>query len=188
MKLTRPHFVLPLMLLMAVLPLLAQRNERDPLNPKEVDELRDTNQEPEKRLPLIVRFARERLDAALAARGNPKLSAADRTATIHSSVQDFLSIYDELGDNLDMYTDQKEDLRKPLKVVVAGDGEFKVKLDQLHPGGQRRRLRTPPTPARRGSHRQREKEEPPLGFRAPALAYSKAGYQLLTTDSRLFPC
>ena len=142
MKLTRPHFVLPLMLLMAVLPLLAQRNERDPLNPKEVDELRDTNQEPEKRLPLIVRFARERLDAALAARGNPKLSAADRTATIHSSVQDFLSIYDELGDNLDMYTDQKEDLRKPLKVVVAGDGEFKVKLDQLRWGATPDEMKT----------------------------------------------
>ncbi|HLK33142.1 MAG TPA: hypothetical protein VKT29_08640, partial [Terriglobales bacterium] len=106
-------------------------SQRDPLNQKEVDELRDTNQEPEKRLPLIVRFARERLDTALAARSNAKLSAADRTATIHDSLQDFLAIYDELGDNLDMYTDQKEDLRKPMKIVLAGDGEFKVKLDQL---------------------------------------------------------
>jgi hypothetical protein len=41
---------------------------------------------------LIVKFARQRLDAALAARNNPKLSADDRTATIHDSLQDFLSI------------------------------------------------------------------------------------------------
>ena len=131
MKIERPHLFLAFILIMAALPALAQRLPRDPLNQKEVDELRDTNQEPEKRLPLIVRFARERLDAAQAARVNPKLSAADRAATIHDSLQDFLSIYDELDDNLDMYTDQKEDLRKPLKMVIAGDGEFKVKLDQL---------------------------------------------------------
>lgn len=142
MKLARSRFLLPLIVLMTVLPLLAQRNERDPLNPKEVDELRDTNQEPEKRLPLIVKFARERLDAALAARNNAKLSADDRAAAIQTSVQDFLSIYDELGDNLDMYTDQKEDLRKPLKVVTAGDGEFKVKLDQLRRGASPDELKT----------------------------------------------
>ena len=131
MKIERPRLLLAFLLILAALPAVAQRLPRDPLNQKEVDELRDTNQEPDKRLPLIVKFARERLDAAQAARVNPKLSAADRTAAIHDSLEDFLSIYDELGDNLDMYTDQKEDLRKPLKMVVAGDGEFKVKLDQL---------------------------------------------------------
>jgi hypothetical protein len=134
MKFLRPHLLLAFILFLSALPTLAQRSQRDPLNAKEVDELRETNQEPEKRLPLIVKFARERLDAAMAARNNPKLAAADRTATIHDSVQDFVSIYDELGDNLDMYSDQKEDLRKPLKVVIAGDGEFKVKLEQLRQG------------------------------------------------------
>ena len=133
MKLYRSLVVLACMVMVA-LPALAQRDSRDPLTQKEVDELRDTNQEPEKRLPLIVKFARERLDAALAARNNAKLAAADRASAIHNSLQDFLAIYDELGDNLDMYSDQKEDLRKPLKVVVVGDGEFKVKLDQLRQG------------------------------------------------------
>ncbi len=130
MKMDR-NALLALLLTLAALPMFAQRSQRDPLNQKEVDELRDTNQEPDKRLPLIVKFARERLDAALAARSNPKLAAADRTAAIRSSLQDFLSIYDELSDNLDMYTDQKEDLRKPLKMVIAGDGEFRVKLNQV---------------------------------------------------------
>ena len=130
MKMDR-NALLALLLTLAALPVFAQRSQRDPLNQKEVDELRDTNQEPDKRLPLIVKFARERLDAALAARSNPKLAAADRTAAIRSSLQDFLSIYDELSDNLDMYTDQKEDLRKPLKMVIAGDGEFRVKLNQV---------------------------------------------------------
>lgn len=130
MKIDR-RTLLALLLTLAALPAFAQRGQRDPLNQKEVEELRDTNQEPDKRLPLIVKFARERLDAALAARSNPKLAAAARTAAIRDSLQDFLSIYDELSDNLDMYTDQKEDLRKPLKMVIAGDGEFRVKLNQV---------------------------------------------------------
>jgi len=142
MKLYRPYSLLAFTLFVSLLPALAQRSQRDPLNAKEVNELRETNQEPEKRLPLIVRFARERLDAALAARNNAKLSADERTATIHDSVQDFVSIYDELGDNLDMYTDQKEDLRKPLKVVIAGDGEFKVKLEQLRRGASPDEMKT----------------------------------------------
>ena len=142
MKLYRSHFLLSFVLLLTAVPVLAQRNQRDPLNPKEVDELRETNQEPEKRLPLIVRFARERLDAALAARNNPKLAAADRADSIRDSLQDFLFIYDELGDNLDMYTDQKEDLRKPLKVVIAGDGEFKFKLEQLRQGASPDEMKT----------------------------------------------
>lgn len=120
-----------LFLLLLALPAFAQHDDRDPLTPKEVDELRDTNQEPDRRLPLIVKFARERLDNALLAHNNAKLAPADRAATVHDSLQDFLSIYDELDDNLDMYTDQKEDLRKAMKIVIAGDGEFKVKLDQL---------------------------------------------------------
>jgi hypothetical protein len=142
MNLHRPHTLLVFILILAALPVPAQRAERDPLSPKEVDALRDTNQEPEKRLPLIVRFARERLDTALAARNNPKLSAADRTATIHDSLQDFLSIYDELSDNLDMYADQKEDLRKPLRVVIAADGEYKVKLDQIRQGASPEEMKT----------------------------------------------
>jgi hypothetical protein len=142
MKLHRPYLLLPFILFLIALPALGQRSQRDPLNAKEVDELRETNQEPEKRLPLIVKFARERLDAALAARNNPKLADAERTATIHDSVQDFVSIYDELGDNLDMYTDQKEDLRKPLKVVIAGDGEFKIKLEQLRRGASPDEMKT----------------------------------------------
>jgi hypothetical protein len=131
MKIRRLQCFVCLLVILASLPAWPQRRERDPLTEKEVDELRETNQEPEKRLPLIVKFARERLDAALAAHNNPKLAAADRANTIHDSLQDFISIYDELGDNLDMYTEQKEDLRKPMKAVVAGDGEFKVKLDQI---------------------------------------------------------
>ena len=131
MKIPRP--LLPWLLVIVLLsaPGWAQRTGRDPLNRAEVDQLRDTNQEPEKRLRLIVKFARARLDTALLDRADPKMAPGDKPDKIHDALQDFLSIYDEMGDNLDMYVDQKADLRKPLKEVVAADGEFRVKLDKL---------------------------------------------------------
>ena len=37
-------------------------------------------------------------------------------------------IYDELNDNIDTYIDRKDDIRKPLKVVIDADTEFQAKL------------------------------------------------------------
>ena len=58
-------------------------------------------------------------------------SAAQRADHTHDLLQDFLTIYDELGDNLDMYIRQHADLRKPLKEVVMGDSEFRARLQRL---------------------------------------------------------
>jgi len=57
----RATFVL-LSLAAVVCPAWAQRR-RDPLTPPEIDQLRDTAWEPEQRLKLYVKFARERLAA-----------------------------------------------------------------------------------------------------------------------------
>ena len=108
----------------------AQRNS-DPLNNAEIDELRDTNQEPEKRLKLIVKFASARLNSIDQILADAKVPPADKPEKIHDMLQDFLSIYDELGDNLDMYTGQKADLRRALRDVIQGDSEFRVRLRRL---------------------------------------------------------
>ncbi len=101
---------------------------RDPLNNVEIDQLREAAQDPNDRIPLIVKFARARLQSLEQVRSDPKLSAADRADQIHDLLQDFTSIYDELGDNLDMYQDQKADFRKAMHVVIEGDAEFQNRL------------------------------------------------------------
>lgn len=101
---------------------------RDPLNNLEIDQLREAAQEPNDRIPLIVKFARARLQSLEQVRADPKLAAADRSDQIHDLLQDFTSIYDELGDNLDMYQDQKADFRKAMHVVIEGDAEFQNRL------------------------------------------------------------
>ena len=111
--------------------LLSPAQHRDPLNNAEINELRENTQEPDLRLKLIVKFARARLDAVDQVRSDPKTAAPDRPDKIHDSLEDFLFIYDELGDNLDMYREQRTDLRKPLQVIVQADSEFQTRLDKL---------------------------------------------------------
>jgi hypothetical protein len=103
----------------------------DPLNPNEIDDLRDTNQVPDQRLKLLVQFAGARLVQIPQVRSDPKIAAADRPERVHELLQDFTSIYDQLGDNLDMYRDQNADLRKPLKLIIEGDSNFQGRLRQL---------------------------------------------------------
>lgn len=109
-------------------PAAAQRGH-DPLNPAEIDQLRDTALEASERLKLLIQFARARLASLDQMRADPK--AKDRARQTHDLLQDFLDIFDELDDNVDMYVDRKEDIRKPLKLVIDADIEFQAKLRAL---------------------------------------------------------
>ncbi len=123
----RPHRFLWIagVVLLLVPCTLAQRR-RDPLNPAEVDQLRDAMLDPDTRLKLYVKFARERINTLETMRGDPK--ANDRAGQTRDLLSDFLSIYDELNDNIDMYVDRKDDVRKPLKLIIEADTEFQAKL------------------------------------------------------------
>jgi uncharacterized protein YqfA (UPF0365 family) len=107
----------------------APQRRDDPLTQAEIDQLRDTALEPEQRMKLYVQFARARLVALEQMRTDPKVT--DRGTKTHAGLQDFLSVYDELNDNLDNFADRKADLRKALKFVVQGDTEFQAKLRAL---------------------------------------------------------
>jgi hypothetical protein len=102
------------------------QQHRDPFTQPEIDQIRDTSWEPQLRLGLYVKFARARLDALEQARHDPKTK--DRAQVTHDRLDDFLLIYDELNDNIDTYVDRKDDIRKPLKVIIDADGEFQQKL------------------------------------------------------------
>jgi uncharacterized coiled-coil DUF342 family protein len=102
---------------------------REPLNPKEIDELRDAAQQPDERIKLYIQFARDRLLALEQMRADPKVT--DRAQQTHDGLQNFLDVYDELNDNLDTFVERKADLRKPLKAVIEADTEFQAKLRAL---------------------------------------------------------
>ena len=109
-------------------PLSAQRR-RDPLNPLEIDQLRDAMLDPDERLKLYVTFSRDRITKLEQMRSDPKTT--DRARQTHDMLEDFLGVYDELNDNIDMYVGRKNDIRKPLKVIIEADTEFQSKLRAL---------------------------------------------------------
>ena len=114
--------------LLIVLPGLAQHHH-DPLNQVEIDQLREATLEPDKRLKLFITFARERLASMEKDRSDPKVT--NRADITHEWLADFSQLYDELNDNIDMYVDRKEDLRKILPTVIEADTEFQSKLHAL---------------------------------------------------------
>jgi predicted nucleic acid-binding Zn-ribbon protein len=105
------------------------QSRREPLNPNEIDELRDAAQEPEARIKLYIRFARDRLVALEQMRADPKVT--NRAQQTHDKLQNFLDVYDELNDNIDTFVERRADLRKPLKSVIEADTEFQAKLRAL---------------------------------------------------------
>ena len=111
--------------LLMSLPAFAQKRY-DPLNQKEIDDLRETNQEPDKRLKLYIAYARARLVSMEEARANPKTQ--NRGELTHDWLTDFLDIYDELDDNVDMYVQRRDDFRKAMQGVIEADAEFQSKL------------------------------------------------------------
>lgn len=113
------------LLLLLTLPMWAQRR-RDPLNPVEVDQLRDAMLDPDERLKLYVKFARDRMNKLEQMRADPK--AVDRPKQTHDMLEDFLAVYDELNDNIEMYMGRKDDIRKPMKLIIEADTEFQAKL------------------------------------------------------------
>lgn len=113
------------LLMAAGLPVSAQRH-RDPLTQPEIQQIRDASWEPKQRLTLYLQFARARLVKLEQMRSDPKTT--DRAQQTHDLLDDFQLLYDELNDNIDTYVDRKDDIRKPLKLIVEADTEFQAKL------------------------------------------------------------
>lgn len=108
----------------------AQTRDRDPLTEAEVDQMRESADYPNKRLELMVRFAKERIATIDQLRADAS-SAATRPKQIHDLLQDFITLLDETDDNIDMYASHKSDLRKGLKLLIEANSEWQLKLRQL---------------------------------------------------------
>jgi hypothetical protein len=107
---------------------------RDPLTDAEIDQLRDTAQDPLERLKLYIEFARARLAKLELLRSDPKVT--DKAHATRAALQDFIDVYDEFDENVDTFADRKEDLRKPLRAVIEADNEFQARLRAIKTAAQ----------------------------------------------------
>jgi hypothetical protein len=107
---------------------VAQR--RDPLNDKEIDEMRESADQPDQRLELMVKFARDRMSAIDKLQADGK-NAKDRPMQVHDLLEDFTSLLDEIEDNVEMYASHKADMRKGLTLLLEANSEWQLKLRRL---------------------------------------------------------
>jgi regulator of replication initiation timing len=105
-------------------------SKHDPLTDKEIDEMREVAQEGDKRLQLLLTFAKSRLVAVYQIHGDPKM-VEGRGQRTHDMLEDFASIIGELDRNIDQYANQKQDIRKQLKDVIEADAQFQMQLRAL---------------------------------------------------------
>jgi hypothetical protein len=125
----RTAFGLGVLLVLPLLSPLSAQRRRDPLKPLEIDQLRDAMLDPDERLKLYVKFSRDRMTRLEQMRSDPKTT--ERGLQTHEMLQDFLTVYDELNDNIDMYVGRKNDIRRPMKLIIEADTEFQSKLRAL---------------------------------------------------------
>jgi len=128
MSLSTATRALLVVILLTTIPLSSQKR-RDPLNNDEINQLRDAMLDPDIRLKLYVTFARDRMNKLEQMRSDPKTT--DRARQTHDMLADFLAVYDELNDNIDMYVGRKDDIRKALKLIIETDTDFQAKLRAL---------------------------------------------------------
>jgi hypothetical protein len=108
------RFLFPVLISLALIPsLLAQKEQRQPLTEAQIDKIREAGIYPDQRIELYTQFLNEHADA-IKALTNRKQSAA-RAKRIDDELLDLTALTDELGSNLDQYTERKADIRISLK-------------------------------------------------------------------------
>lgn len=117
--------VLAVALFFRASPALAE--ERDPLAPAEVDLIRESKDDPPRRMKLYVKFTQQRVDAL-----NQLLHAekppADRAKQVRELLEDFTALSEEIADNLEMFQRYRDDLRKSMKIVTDAYASWRTNL------------------------------------------------------------
>jgi uncharacterized phage infection (PIP) family protein YhgE len=110
-------------------PLHAQKVKREPLTETQQEQIAEAGIDPVMRIDLYVKFLNERADAIKSL--IPRAHTNARSFRLDSNLQDFAALMDELGDNLDVYSDRKADIRKSLKGLNDGVQRWQEILNSL---------------------------------------------------------
>jgi hypothetical protein len=110
----------------------AQREQRQTLTPDQADKIRDAGIDPNLRIALYTKFLEGHADTLK--KLSPHASSPSAARQIDNGLQDFSSLLDELGSNLDQYGDRKADLRPALKKLNETIPKWLALLQGL-PGG-----------------------------------------------------
>jgi hypothetical protein len=94
----------------------AQKEKREPLTGAQIEQIREAGIYPDERISLYTKFIDEHAETikGLTTRGK----SGGRVQRLDGELQDLTALMDELGTNLDVYSDRKADIRKALKSLA----------------------------------------------------------------------
>ncbi|HEY1804772.1 MAG TPA: hypothetical protein VGG45_09845 [Terracidiphilus sp.] len=110
-------------------PLAAQKDKPEPLTETQQDQIAEAGIFPVARIGLYIKFIDGYSDAVKGL--VPRLHSQARDRRIVSELQNFSALMDELGDNLDVYSERKTDIRKALKPLSVGVARWQQTLKGL---------------------------------------------------------
>jgi hypothetical protein len=91
----------------------AQKEQRQPLTEAQIEKIREAGIYPDQRIGLYTQFLDEHADTIKGLTNRAK--TASRAKRLDDELQDFTALTDELGSNLDQYSERKADMRVALK-------------------------------------------------------------------------
>lgn len=100
----------------------AQRQQSDPLSTGQVEQIRELGDRPVERIKLLLKFVNDRTAAIKEL--TPDSTENSRPVELRGRYQEFTRLSDELSDNMDTYDRDHADLRKALRLVVAGSEKW----------------------------------------------------------------
>jgi hypothetical protein len=110
-------------------PLGAQKEKREPLTEAQQDQIAEYGIDPVARVNLYVKFLNEYADNIRVLIKHSQSAGPARR--LDDELQDFAALLDELGDNLDTYSDRKADIRMSLKGLNEGIARWQGVLHDL---------------------------------------------------------
>lgn len=115
------------LLLAVLLSVPVAQTQRDFLSADEADQIRQI-QEPNERLKLYLRFARQRLDLIRQALQNPK---PGRASLIHDALEDYERIIDAIDTVIDDALKRKLPVEEGIEAVAAAEKQFLAALEKI---------------------------------------------------------
>ena len=91
----------------------AQKEERQPLTEAQIEKIREAGIDPNERISLYTQFLDEHAETIMGLTNRMKSLA--RGKRVDDELLDFTALTDELGANLDQYSERKADMRGALK-------------------------------------------------------------------------
>lgn len=104
-----------LLCLLFAVSLPAQKQKREPLTDDQMEKIAEAGIDPDARVALYTQYLNEHADAIKALTNRAHSDA--RASRLNDALEDLTALMDELGDNLDVFSDRKADIRKSLKAL-----------------------------------------------------------------------